>query len=81
MSVRYDSEYYNCDHPKCFVVSQECMSISEECAIYIFTSTMKMETVCSSGSFLPLYHTVWYHNPGDVDCLCLDTVVHKFAFF
>lgn len=75
----YDSEYYNCGHPKCFV-RQECMNVSEECAIYIFTFAMKMETVCSSESFLPVYHTVRHQNPGDVDYLCLDTGVYIYIY-
>jgi len=57
------------------------MNISEECAICSFTSAIKMEVVCSCESFLSVYQTVWHHSLGDVDYVCLDTVVYKFAFF
>jgi hypothetical protein len=57
------------------------MNVSGECIIHIFTSAMKLQTVCSSESFLPMYQTVWHHNPRDVDYLCLDTVAYRCALF
>jgi hypothetical protein len=50
------------------------------CCIH-FTSLMKVETACSSETFVPIYHSVWHYNPEDVDYLCLDTVVCKYILF